>query len=486
MYNEISDSLSSNLSSIQLNLFDFGSDNAKENVVKRALNQSLIKDMNEKLSNLDDNHFEYVNPVCPHCIKENMRGSIIKKGFRPRKIRINGNEKLNPYDKNKEKEIIKQTIESINVSTVLNTLNDFDEKIEVNYIHNFINEVKYYDVQDDKNITVYLRKYKCKRCKKHFQTELTNVYDKYKRYAKSFFNKIDEITSYSHYTPSQLQDVLKTSFNREINLKTLFDWTRTASKISRSNDYDGITYNSDENLILNLKEIGSGIYNYDEQYLSENKKDGLRLTLSDAKLKIPIAEQIIKRNTIHKWKITKEEVSNFIKKATKDRAFHVLITDGRAMYKKIAKEFNVEHQLCIFHAIYNNKNDAKNECKSLSKSTLDKMTIFNYTSQINEIVRQLSLEDAKEQLNELKEIQSTIGLPKINKKMLERTEKNFYQLTTHLRLNRVPRTNNNAELTYNLSLQKSEKRKYKTEEGIISKLITYMKNKTLQKVTAMY
>mgnify|MGYP003301274084 CR=1 FL=1 len=98
MYNEISDSLSSNLSSIQLNLFDFGSDNAKENVVKRALNQSLIKDMNEKLSNLDDNHFEYVNPVCPHCIKENMRRNIIKKGFRPRKIRING--------KNRKKEVM--------------------------------------------------------------------------------------------------------------------------------------------------------------------------------------------------------------------------------------------------------------------------------------------------------------------------------------------------------------------------------------------
>ena len=82
-----------------------------------------------------------------------------------------------------------------------------------------------------------------------------------------FFNKIDEITSYSHYTPSQLQDVLKTSFNREINLKTLFDWTRTTSKINRSNDYDGITYNSNENLILNQKGIGSDIYNYDEQYL---------------------------------------------------------------------------------------------------------------------------------------------------------------------------------------------------------------------------
>ena len=114
------------------------------------------------------------------------------------------------------------------------------------------------------------------------------------------------------------------------------------------------------------------------------------------------------------------------------------------------------------------------------------MTIFNYTSQTNEIVRQLSLKDATDQLNKLKDIQETIGLPKINRKMLERTEKNFHQLTTHLRIEGLSRTNNNAELTFNTSLQKSEKRKNKTEEWIISKLITYMKNKTLQKVTAMY
>ena len=113
------------------------------------------------------------------------------------------------------------------------------------------------------------------------------------------------------------------------------------------------------------------------------------------------------------------------------------------------------------------------------------MTIFNYTSQINEIVRQLSLKDAEEQLNELKEIEETIGLPAINKKMLDRTDKNFYQLTTHLRIEGVPRTNNNAELTYNLSLPQIDKRKFKTEEGIISKLITFMKNKTLKKVTVM-
>ena len=73
--------------------------------------------------------------------------------------------------------------------------------------------------------------------------------------------------------------------------------------------------------------------------------------------------------------------------------------------------------------ILNNKKEAIDACKSSTKSTLDKMTIFNYTSQINEIVRQLSLKDGQEQLNELKNVQETIGLPKINKKKCLKEQK---------------------------------------------------------------
>lgn len=53
-----------------------------------------------------------------------------------------------------------------------------------------------------------------------------------------FFDKIDEITSYSHYKPTKLQEINKTTFNREINLKTIFDWTKTKAKINKSSDYD--------------------------------------------------------------------------------------------------------------------------------------------------------------------------------------------------------------------------------------------------------
>ncbi|AWX31993.1 hypothetical protein [Methanosphaera sp. BMS] len=55
------------------------------------------------------------------------------------------------------------------------------------------------------------------------------------------------------------------------------------------------------------------------------------------------------------------------------------------------------------------------------------------------IVRQLRLEDATMKLNRLKEIDKN-RITK-TKKMLKRREKNIYQLTTHLRLTNLPRTN---------------------------------------------
>ena len=63
----------------------------------------------------------------------------------------------------------------------------------------------------------------------------------------------------------------------------------------------------------------------------------------------------------------KRRSSKFYQKSNQRTCIHSIITDGRAMYKSIAHEFNVDSHLCIFHAILNNNNDAKDECKSLAK-----------------------------------------------------------------------------------------------------------------------
>lgn len=484
MNTEISDSLCNNLESIQLKLTDFGFRESKTKVINRMLNRPETVNINDKVQNIDDNHFSYTNPVCPHCFKEKRRDHVIYKGFRKRKIRIDGTETLNPYNDD-DKKVIRDTIHNLIIKDVMSTLNEFGEDLDYLDVSDFVDQVKFYEVGSDKNITVYLRKYYCKTCGHYFQTELSNVYDRYKRYAKSFFTKLDELISYKHYNLSGIQNIFKTFFKREINIKTIYDWTKIKSKIARTKEYNNITYLPEENMIINQLGIGSGIYSHDEQYLTTERKDTLRFTLTDAILNISIAEQIIKLNTIGKWKISKADVKNFIKKATKNRKFHVLITDGRAMYKSIAKELNVEHQYCIFHAIYNNNKDVYDAIKSKTIPQRTKIEICTYTSQINEILRSLSLHDAKEQLNEMLEIRENKTLPPQIINMIKRTEKNFHQLTTHLRITNVPRTNNPAELANRTTMPDSTKRIYKTTKGILTKLITNMKNKTLQKVTAM-
>ena len=37
------------------------------------LNRPKTVNINDKVQNIDDNHFSYTNPVCPHCFKEKRR-----------------------------------------------------------------------------------------------------------------------------------------------------------------------------------------------------------------------------------------------------------------------------------------------------------------------------------------------------------------------------------------------------------------------------
>ena len=67
MTNEIISALKCYIGSIQLNLFDFG---VKKPSFENVLNQrfqtpKIPRNVNQTLNLLANNHFEYVNPVCP-------------------------------------------------------------------------------------------------------------------------------------------------------------------------------------------------------------------------------------------------------------------------------------------------------------------------------------------------------------------------------------------------------------------------------------
>lgn len=135
--------------------------------------------INQEYIYLNDNHFEYDNPTCSHCHKKHEKHKVIKKGFQTKKVRTT----------NKTK------------------------------------------------ITIFLRRYQCKICGKKFQTELSWLYDKNKRYTKQFFELIDEIMEFRNIPLPLLQHIINVVLNTNINLQTLEFWIKIKNKFSRNKEY---------------------------------------------------------------------------------------------------------------------------------------------------------------------------------------------------------------------------------------------------------
>jgi hypothetical protein len=74
MTNEIITTFSSNITSIQLTLFDFGVHKPKFEEVLTAKFQTheTPRNMNKNLELLVNNHIEYITPTCPNCDSKHM------------------------------------------------------------------------------------------------------------------------------------------------------------------------------------------------------------------------------------------------------------------------------------------------------------------------------------------------------------------------------------------------------------------------------
>lgn len=66
------------------------------------------------------------------------------------------------------------------------------------------------------------------------------------------------------------------------------------------------------------------------------------MTLFDAVLNVPVSERIVRRRI-------PKNTKKFILDSTKDKPFIYLTTDLFPMYRNVADEIGVNHQLCTFH-----------------------------------------------------------------------------------------------------------------------------------------
>ena len=99
---------------------------------------------------------------------------------------------------------------------------------------------------------------------------------------------------------------------------------------------------------------GSGIYNYDEQYLRIRGVKYYRLALLDTITGEVVNEMVVKE-------LNKENMKDFLILSLKGKKVLAVVTDGVPQYNEILKEVTRElglekkilHQLCTFHALKN-------------------------------------------------------------------------------------------------------------------------------------
>ena len=108
--------------------------------------------------------------------------------------------------------------------------------------------------------------------------------------------------------------------------------------------------------INNEKFEYSGYYLYDEQFLRLNEVRHYRLTLFDAILNVPVSKRIVRRRILKNTK-------KFILDSTKNKPLICLTTDLFPMYRNVADEIGVNHQLCIFHLFQTINHKLKVYCR---------------------------------------------------------------------------------------------------------------------------
>jgi transposase-like protein len=170
MCNIIISTFSSSISFIQFKLSDFGSMkfDFEKILDERFQNVETSRNVNQKLELLEDNHMDYLNPVCPYC---------------------------------NSKKINKQ---------------EYREK--------------HLNIGEKKPLLVYLRRYLCKSCKKKFTTSLNSIIKPGYRFPIIFMDKLINLIKTGYRSLRNAAEDLLNFFGVKLSYQTIYNWLQTTTK----------------------------------------------------------------------------------------------------------------------------------------------------------------------------------------------------------------------------------------------------------------
>jgi hypothetical protein len=288
-------------------------------------------------------------------------------------------------------------------------------------------------------ITVYVQRYECKRCGRGFSARIDGLVRKWHQYTGIFRERACAAAA-----------ILKCS-GRKIQ-QLFLSWCGVAPSHQVIESW----------LCAEIPElVYSGYYCYDEQVVRVKGKKAFRLTLFDAVLNVPVAEEV-------SYRLNAKRVKAFLKKNLRGHPVYSITTDDRKWYREIiTKDLKVIHQLCGFHFIKRVTEDALWYFKQKLPGAV-KMRIAVLVSSIREVFRSFTEEEFLEKLEKVYAMKDKAPL-KI-KKHIETLVEDVNLYTNHFLNSCIPRTSNSAEEYYRQTDPRKMKKRYKTIPGLIRAL----------------
>lgn len=184
------------------------------------------------------------------------------------------------------------------------------------------------------------QQYQCKKCNKKFGIINNPLIKNNKHYLQEIIDKIPEIMKIGYQPLRKISKYFQIFLGIRISHQTIRNWSNQ----------------NHEETIANAEFEYSGYYLYDEQFLRLNGVRHYRLTLYDAILNVPISERIVRRRI-------PKNTKKFILDSTANKPFICLTTDLFPMYRNVADEIGVKHQLCTFHLFQTINHKLKVYCR---------------------------------------------------------------------------------------------------------------------------
>jgi C4-type Zn-finger protein len=305
------------------------------------------------------------------------------------------------------------------------------------------------------NVTEFReQQYQCKKCNKKFGISNNPLIKNNKHYLQEIIDKIPKIMKIGYQSLRKISKYFQIFLGIQISHQTIRNWSNK----------------NHEETIHNKEFEYSGYYLYDEQFLRLNGVRHYRLTLYDAILNIPVAERIVRRRI-------PKNTKKFILDSTVNKPFICLTTDLFPMYRNVADEIGVKHQLCTFYLFQTINHKLKVHCRRNKINGKVRDYIYENAQELKNCFRQNSKQEAIEQFKQY--LQNYRAIPVVLKDFIRKHIINhFHRYVEHLDDENIEKTSNKVENYYRQTNPEIIKKLYKTKKGILTFLDFQMQNWT--------